>query len=535
METINFKKTNYKKIKVKNFPRSFNAISPVIATLLIIVIVVVASLVVFAWVSGYIGFQTSKTGQAIEISSVALTSDGLHVYVQNVGQSVVTLGAVYVNDEREDFTPDPNYSTNVLPQGNTANILVEGSYVDSAKLNIKVTTTDGTFMTKTGTVSYGSQNPSPTSSADNTVPTLTPIDDQTVDELSTLTFTAFASDSDVPTQTLTFSLAPGAPADATIDPASGVFAWVPGEDQGSAIPYSLSVIVTDDGSPNLSAQQTFIVTVADVNQAPVLHSIGDQTVNELSELTFIATSTDPDQPVNTLTYSLINAPIGANIDPDSGVFTWIPTEAQGPGDYSFALRVTDNGSPAMYAEQTINIHVNEVSSTPQTITLRPNAAGSSTHLDSQGTSPNFACINEDPDNTNNYVRGTSSDNWQQDSYNFADQSLSGNINSVTVHIIVRKSGSSNDNHLDAYSIVRLSSGTVKTGQIHDLTSTWIEYSDSYTTKPSELGSGTWTWNDVNDLQIGVGLRSHESSSWFWHDWTYAQCTQVWVEINYTPS
>ncbi len=435
METINFKKPTFKKTRINNFPRSFKAISPVIATLLMITIVVVASLVVYAWVNGYMGFQTSKTGKAIDIPSVALASDGLHVYVQNVGQSDVTLGAVYVNGEQKNFTPDPNYSTNVLPIGETANILVDSSYADSAKLNIKVTTTDGTFMTKTETVTTGSENPNPTNSADNT--------------------------------------------------------------------------------------------------SPILSAISDQTVDELSELSFTATATDSDLPANTLTYSLINAPSGASVDPNSGVFTWIPTAAQGPGDYSFTVRVTDNGSPTMYAEQTVNVHVNEVDSTPQTITLRPNAAGSSTHLDSQGTSPNYSCVNEVPDNTNYYVRGTSSDNWQQDSYNIPDQTLSGNINCVTVHIIVQKSGSSTDSHLDAYSIIRLNGGTMKTGQSHDLTSTWTEYSDSYTTKPTELGGGAWTWNDINALQIGVGLRSHDAGWGWWHDWTYARCTQVWVEINYT--
>ncbi|MCC7018063.1 MAG: putative Ig domain-containing protein, partial [Rhodospirillales bacterium] len=35
-------------------------------------------------------------------------------------------------------------------------------------------------------------------------------------------------------------------------------------------------------------------------------------------------------PANDLTFSLIGAPLGASIDPDTGVFTWTPTEAQGP-------------------------------------------------------------------------------------------------------------------------------------------------------------------------------------------------------------
>ena len=68
------------------------------------------------------------------------------------------------------------------------------------------------------------------------------------------------------------------------------------------------------------------------------------------------------------------------MDPNSDVFTWTPTENQGPGDYLFTVRVTDNGSPAMYAEQTVNVHVNEVANTPQTKTLRPNGHGSSENL-----------------------------------------------------------------------------------------------------------------------------------------------------------
>ena len=65
------------------------------------------------------------------------------------------------------------------------------------------------------------------------MPVLTVIGDRTVDELSLLTFTATATDPDVG-QTLTFSLDPGFPAGATIDPSTGVFNFTPTEDQGSA-------------------------------------------------------------------------------------------------------------------------------------------------------------------------------------------------------------------------------------------------------------------------------------------------------------
>ena len=40
--------------------------------------------------------------------------------------------------------------------------------------------------------------------------------------------------------------------------------------------------------------------------------------------------TDPDDPANLLTFSLLGAPVGASITA-GGVFSWTPTEAQGPG------------------------------------------------------------------------------------------------------------------------------------------------------------------------------------------------------------
>ena len=68
----------------------------------------------------------------------------------------------------------------------------------------------------------------------NSAPTLATIGNKTVKEGDTLTFTASASDADLPQNTLTFSLAPGAPAGATIDPATGAFSWKPSNKQGPA-------------------------------------------------------------------------------------------------------------------------------------------------------------------------------------------------------------------------------------------------------------------------------------------------------------
>ena len=89
-----------------------------------------------------------------------------------------------------------------------------------------------------------------------------------------------------------------------------------------------------------------------------------RSVNEGQLLTFTASATDSDIPANSLTFSLLNAPTGASIDPATGVFSWTPAEGQGPGSYNLTVRVTDNGTPNLYDEEAITITVNEAQCGP---------------------------------------------------------------------------------------------------------------------------------------------------------------------------
>jgi len=65
-----------------------------------------------------------------------------------------------------------------------------------------------------------------------------------------------------------------------------------------------------------------------------------------------------------LTFSLIDAPSGAAIDPVTGVFTWTPGEEQGPASYLVTVRVTDDGTPNLYDQETITITVYEPNEDP---------------------------------------------------------------------------------------------------------------------------------------------------------------------------
>ncbi|MFC1875320.1 Ig-like domain-containing protein [Chloroflexota bacterium] len=185
------------------------------------------------------------------------------------------------------------------------------------------------------------------------------IGNQTIDEETELSFTATATDANDPPQTLTYSLV-GAPAGASINSSTGEFSWTPTEAQGPGS-YTFDVVVTDNGDPALSDSEEITVTVNEVNLPPVLGSIGDKTIDEESLLSFTATATDPDIPPNTLTFSLSGAvPTGASIT-SGGDFSWTPTEAQGPGSYTFDVVVSDG---ALTDSETITVTVNEVLDPP---------------------------------------------------------------------------------------------------------------------------------------------------------------------------
>ena len=163
----------------------------------------------------------------------------------------------------------------------------------------------------------------------NTAPVLAAIANKTVNEGSLLTFTATATDADLPANTLTYSLAAGAPAGASINASTGVFSWTPTESQGGSV-YNLTVVVTDNGTPALSDSKAFSVTVNEVNTAPVLAAIGEQD-GQRREPAHVHGHSDRCRPAGQ------HADLqpggwrsgGASINASTGVFSWTPTESQG--------------------------------------------------------------------------------------------------------------------------------------------------------------------------------------------------------------
>ena len=341
----------------------------------------------------------------------------------------------------------------------------------------------------------------------NQAPVLTPIGNKNGNEMVALTFTATATDADLPAQTLTFSFAPGYPTGASIT-AGGAFTWTPTEAQGPGS-YPVTVQVSDGTAQD---SETITVTVNEVNLAPVLDAISDTTIDELTTLTIDANANDADLPANTLTYSLTGTPpTGASINPSTGVFTWTPSEAQGPGDYDITVRVTDNGVPALTDDEAFHVHVNEVASPPQTITQSPTS-----YSDSGWSSENSAYSNGGGSALSDY-----NSEWIiYGGYGFAIPSGATNIQ-VRVRLDVWvESGGNDDVHLEVYD-----------GSWHIYSPDPIQLPDSETTiwcVVTSLSSGGWTPSEVNSIQVRVTHDQEGSgANDIYLDW-------IPIEVTYTP-
>jgi hypothetical protein len=136
----------------------------------------------------------------------------------------------------------------------------DGTQIDAITFGAQTSdVTEGRFPNGAAAV-YSMTTPTPRAPniLPNTAPTLSLLANQEITLGQTLMFIALASDADFPAQSLTFSLGAGAPGGASITPGTGQFSWQPTTAPANA---SISIIVTDSGTPSLTATQTFNVTV----------------------------------------------------------------------------------------------------------------------------------------------------------------------------------------------------------------------------------------------------------------------------------
>ena len=119
-------------------------------------------------------------------------------------------------------------------------------------------------------------------------------------------------------------------------------------------------VIDERGGPSADVYQ-MTIAVQTVNDPPLLTPPGDWDIGEGDWLTFTLQASDVDLPLNVLSYTLHSAPPGAYLNPLSGAFFWMPSEAQGPGIYTLTAVVTDG---ELADQASFQVRVGEVNIQP---------------------------------------------------------------------------------------------------------------------------------------------------------------------------
>ncbi|HXR48984.1 MAG TPA: cellulase family glycosylhydrolase [Candidatus Limnocylindrales bacterium] len=147
-----------------------------------------------------------------------------------------------------------SFTNNPSTGGASLLTLTASNNVISGTTNVTVIATAG-LISHTTTIALTLNSIIPP----NTPPTLAPIANQTVNVGQTVAFTASATDTDLPPQTLTFALLAGA-TNATLNSSSGSFSFRPLVTQANST-NNFTLQVSDNGTPSMSATQSFSVVV----------------------------------------------------------------------------------------------------------------------------------------------------------------------------------------------------------------------------------------------------------------------------------
>lgn len=301
----------------------------------------------FTWTPTYTQAGDNYQVTFIANDGTAQTSETISITVANVNRPPILTS---ISDQQATMnTPlyltvlatDPdsdiiNYSVQNLPAGATFENQVF-SWTPDATANetntITFSASDGQDQDfQTITIIVGSINQPPV---------LDPIGDQTVEELSSLSFTLNATDTDG--DILSFS-ANNLPTGATF--IDQVFSWTPTQDQAGT--YQSTFIVSDNEEIDF---ETIIITVNNVNRAPVIATIEPIAQLESTPINFIVSATDADEDV--LSYSVEGLDLLTGATFENQIFDWTPG-FESAGNYLLTFNVTD-GQNSVSQEVAITI------------------------------------------------------------------------------------------------------------------------------------------------------------------------------------
>ena len=197
----------------------------------------------------------------------------------------------------------------------------------------------------------------------NNRPQITAIPNQLINEGQSLNLQVLATDSDFPKQNLTYSLDQSSENLGITISQTGLITWTTNENHGGQN-VTVTVSVTDG---ELSSNESFTLTINEVNNRPQITTISDQVLNEGESLNLQVSATDSDLPKQNLTYSLDQSSenLGITIS-QTGLITFTTNETHGAQDFNVAVSVSDG---ELSSSESFTLTINEVNNRPQITTI----------------------------------------------------------------------------------------------------------------------------------------------------------------------
>ncbi len=221
--------------------------------------------------------------------------------------------------------------------------------------------------------------------------------------------------------------------------------------------------------------------------------------------------------------------IGYNDSVYNGTYSQTNESMDSPNTkYWWSVNVTDYTA---WANRTYNF----TTTPPQTLTIRPINTGQSEQLANGPLgvpdNPNWQSVDEETHNGDtDFVYTDDQATYINDTYILQPHTTeTGDINNVTIYLVGTKYGTGGGPPVDNDMKPAMYNGGARDFYDSDtsvtLTTSYVTYSWNHDTNP--FTSSNWTWTEIDQLQVGVALIGR--------DYQYSNCTQVYVEVNYTPS
>ncbi|MHA1542229.1 MAG: archaellin/type IV pilin N-terminal domain-containing protein [Candidatus Hodarchaeales archaeon] len=135
---------------MKNIIKSKKGISPILATLLLIVIAVSAVIVTYAWVMTFTGSTISQAGAVLSLDNMRFytnTDDYVEITLRNSGTSDAKVETVYAGTTESNLSSQTidsyNPTTRIISEGETLTITIQYDWDDGTRYYFNIATEEG--------------------------------------------------------------------------------------------------------------------------------------------------------------------------------------------------------------------------------------------------------------------------------------------------------------------------------------------------------------------------------------------------------